>query len=173
MADPTRGNHLLRSLYTIDPGLSGTGWARWDVYREGVALRECGVLSEPKEFAGEDWWLRAWGLTARLTLAMRPVRGRAYIEFPQYMGGSVKGIAASKGDTLKLAFLVGCYSIALRKRDIDVHLVIPQRWKGQLPKDVVISRVRRELGDELCQQMNIRSHAWDAVGLGLWAIPQL
>jgi hypothetical protein len=89
------------------------------------------------------------------------------------MGGSVKGIAASKGDTLKLAFLVGCYSIALRKRDIDVHLVIPQRWKGQLPKDVVISRVRRELGDELCQQMNIRSHAWDAVGLGLWAIPQL
>lgn len=164
----------VNALYTIDPGLTGTGWARWMEYRQGFVLDAVGIFHVYPQHTKSPWDIRASSMNSRMLAEMRPIDGRAYIEFPQYMAGSIAGrTAAQKGDTLKLAYLCGLYAQSLRRRKCSVTLVTPMEWKGQLPKDVVVSRVRRELGEELCMTLKIKSHAWDAVGLGLWALQRL
>jgi hypothetical protein len=151
-------------LYTIDPGLSGTGYAEWHPSGE---LRRAGVFQEKLEDANR-WWVRGGLMAGRLIRLLLPMRhSNAVIEFPMYME-SVAGLAASKGSTLKLAFLIGCYAEAFRRRGCVVQLVTPLDWKGQLPKDVVIRRIHRVISEEDCNAYGIRSHAYDAVGLGLW-----
>jgi hypothetical protein len=50
-----------------------------------------------------------------------------------------------------------------------IVLVKPSEWKGQLPKSVVERRLRVTLGNSVCRDLGIESHAWDAIGIGLWA----
>jgi hypothetical protein len=151
-------------LYTIDPGLSGTGWVEWTPRGK---IRRAGVLQEKLEDANR-WWVRGGLMAAKLINILLPLpHSNVVIEFPMYME-SVSGLAASKGSTLKLAFLIGCYAEALRKRKCVVQLITPMDWKGQLPKDVVINRVHRFYPKDECEEIGIKSHAYDAVGIGLW-----
>lgn len=92
---------------------------------------------------------------------------RVILEFPQQMS-NLKGIAAQKGSVYRLAFLVGYLVRALEPMESEI--VLPVEWKGQLPKAVVQDRVSRILGKQVCEEQNIRTHAWDAVGIGLWRL---
>lgn len=151
------------NMFSIDPGLSGTGWATWN----GRTLLRVGVTYAPGDVA--DTVGKAEALTEKLIQEMRPSHSafaHTYIEMPQHMT-SIKGIAAQAGSVYKLAFFVGYLAHALN--GTRVHLVTPMEWKGQLPKDVVQRRIIRDLGVNTCTRLNIRSHAWDAVGLGMWA----
>lgn len=85
---------------------------------------------------------------------------------------NAKGIAAQAGSVYKLAFLVGYIAHAF-DFECEVIVTTPMEWKGQLPKDVIQRRVISRLGAAKCIGLNIRSHAWDAVGLGLWALGRL
>lgn len=162
----------LPNMLSIDPGLSGTGWAAW----RGTKLLRAGVVYPPanplESLTGSDTPDKAAAITQKLLADMRfpshvdPFQMTIYIEMPQHMT-SAKGIAAQAGAVYKLAFFVGYLARAFHPT--DVRLVIPMEWKGQLPKDVVQRRIIRTLGVNTCTKLNIRSHAWDAVGLGLWA----
>ena len=157
--------------FAIDPGLSGTGWAE---FKDGKPTR-CGVIY-PKSQTSDLWeekaeyiadqLLQDWFQVTELAYRSALRRIHVYIEMPQQMV-SARGLAAQGGAVYKLAFLVGYLARAVHP--CRVHAITVNQWKGQLPKDVVERRIIKTLGTERCTQLNIRTHAWDAVGLGLWA----
>lgn len=157
----------MRHVFSIDPGLSGTGVAEW---RSG-ALRAVHVIHFKK--GAETLIEKCNSISDQVTNIVRRTpahRGGAefYIEMPQMMT-NVKGIAAQGGAVYKLTFLVGYLAAMVWPYARHVEEVPIHAWKGQLPKDVVQRRIIKTLGVDTCQELNIRTHAWDAVGIGLWA----
>ena len=148
------------NFMSIDPGLSGTGWAAW----EGEIPTSCGVLKPKKEV---DWTENAYQISFAVCLLVRKFRPlETLIEFPRYMPGSSAGRAsAASGSLIKLAFLVGSITNKVTPYT-DVRL-IGTDWKGNLKKDIMQRRVERELGISLCQKLDVKTHAWDALGIGL------
>jgi len=154
------------ALLAIDPGLGGTGWA---LFAKGRSVPyQTGVIHCRK--ATWAWWARANAIAMDLgnTVGIGwHDHAMVVSEFPMQMQ-SAAGIATQKDSGIyKLAFLVGL--IRAEFKYAAFRPVTPQEWKGQLPKDVVIHRIRRSLGLKATQHLGIKTHAWDAVGIGLWA----
>ena len=160
-------------VLAIDPGLGGTGWALWTVESETGSIPD-GVGVIHGKAKDDTLAARCEEIAHRLILTgmetswMTPTA--VLIELPQHMA-SAAGIAAQSGGIYKLTFLAGYLARALHPA--EVFVVTPGEWKGQLPKHVIQSRVERVLGQDMCKTLNIKSHAWDAVGLGLWAMGKL
>lgn len=77
---------------------------------------------------------------------------------------SLKSItSASKGDLLKLNRLIGAYIHVAIENSINVKLIAPQEWKGQMSKKATMLRVKREV--YLPEKLN--EHIIDALGIGL------
>lgn len=155
-------------FYSIDPGLAGTGWAEWDGGRAPVRV---GVIRANRSKA--ELAVRCEDIARQMVQIIHegrypPAKTDTHVtlEMPQHMV-NIKGIAAQAGSVYKLTFLVGYLAKAVYP--CIVHVVTPGEWKGQLPKDVVQRRIIKHLGMRTCVKLNIRSHAWDAVGIGLWA----
>lgn len=141
---------------TIDPGLSGTGYALWD---DGWKLIESGVRNAPKDY---DWESKGFSIISDLEDIVEfnsEVRA-GYIEFPAFFGSAGGATVASSGALVKLAWFVGVVCARLK---FTVELVEVRDWKGQLPKEVVIKRIKRIL-----PRVKAISHAWDAIGIGLY-----
>lgn len=155
----------MRHVFSIDPGLSGTGLAEW----RSKELRAVHVIHFKKE--AETLIDKCNSISDQVTDIVhtgRPGGAEFYIEMPQKMT-NVRGIAAQGGAVYKLTFLVGHLAASVRPYARHVEEVPIHAWKGQLPKDVVQRRIIRTLGVNTCTRLNIRTHAWDAVGIGLWA----
>ena len=162
----------VRVTLAIDPGLSGTGLALF-VNREPVRVE---VLYTNRQLAGLDWWIRAGALAEAVgmwtTQYANPTRYPVSVvcEFPMKME-SRAGLAAQKYGTHRLAFLVGALQMRLAQAHVQsFEPVLPISWKGQLPKSIVRDRIRGVLGKKETEILGVRSHAWDAVGIGLWKL---
>lgn len=159
-------NWLERTL-TIDPGLEGTGLAFWVGTRKPITTTLCLNKLDKKE----KFIVRAWKLTQMLeTFCFRLQRNNSplpletcYIEWPGFWGSSaISNTAARKGDLGKLYGLSGMYAYVLQSRGVEVRLLTPQDWKGQLKNEAVVKRVQFINGTEYSTQ-----HEYDAVGIGL------
>lgn len=140
---------------TIDPGLSGTGYAVFDKRR---LIIYGNLYSKQKTFKA-----KARELSRRLAFIERD-RGSisVWCEWPSNFMGSKKGIAALHSNSLlKLSFLIG----QICARIHGVNLLPVQQWKGQLPKEVTRARAERFFG-----MKGFKSHAADAVGMGQYII---
>ena len=120
-----------------------------------------------------DWELKSWGqfkpvgetdyqkvmsLTQHLkTLCKMNKIGSFYIEYPMVMSQQI----ALSGNLTKLAWGVGVICGALLP--LKMTLVEVKKWKGQLPKEIVAKRIDKRLPG-----LNIESHAYDAIGIGLF-----
>lgn len=150
-------------LLAVDPGLSGTGWA---FFRRDYP-EVCGVLSPQRKEDDELWWQAAEDLSSRLLDIAHALDARHFvIEMPMFMGSSGGLVTARSGALVKLTWFVGYLSARVRRWELD--LVTPQQWKGQLSKQQVEIRIRRILKDFIPQDM--KSHAVDAVGIGLYKL---
>ncbi len=150
-------------MMAIDPGISGTGVAFFNGKKlEGAS----NVYSKEK-----TWQEKALTITAAVETKMVEYSPQAiWIEFPEPMRGSSKTIASrDKGDTLKLACLVG---MMMAVSSPEMQLVKPSKWKGQLSKQIVEQRVREWLigRTSYVNLVKIKSHSWDAIGIALWAM---
>ena len=160
---------MIGRVYAIDPGINGTGWAFWEGDRRRP--QAVGVIPAVRH-AADDPLANVCRQVARSVKTVIALSGgldkgvHVYIEMPMMMTNAA-GIAAQKGAVYKLTFLVGYISCIVHP--CAVFEVQPRQWKGQLPKSIVEDRIRTTLGSRVCKQLNIRTHAWDAVGLGLWA----
>ena len=139
-------------LLAVDPGIS-SGWSIWAT--DGTLLECSAGPAAPVESA--------------------PVKS-AVIECPQVYPGPRE---ADPNDLIKLALQTGGYKYALEKRGIDVLLVKPRVWKGQVPKQVhhprILASVRTDAERLLITRAaarlttaKARGDMIDAVGLGLW-----
>jgi hypothetical protein len=161
-------------LLSIDPGLTGTGWAYW-LHGE---LKEVGVL---KAGGKRDWWLRAADLAEQITelCEEREVGANRSVsviaEFTEYHAAATSNMGWRTGDLQRLTFLCGIIAGAILPRSYTP--ITTSGWKGQLPKDVAAKRVEKIVGARRCRHLGLPeikrrsdTHAWDAVGIGLWAL---
>ena len=140
---------------TIDPGATGSGWAvwnrEWDLNRNGIIIPDKNL----------EWEAKAYFVAATLAKVVADFNcDEGYIEYPAFFQAHGACGVANSGALVKLAWFVGlvCGSLPFAPRLITVG-----SWKGQLPKKVVISRIKRILPD-----VKATSHDWDAIGIGLF-----
>jgi hypothetical protein len=165
------GRKTLKWMVTVDPGLNGTGVALW--HRK--QLVKTFVITPPR---GDDLGGRMFFILNEIQAScLSPAEKREIpdtlygwhvaIEMPAYQEGATRQMGWKTGDLQKLTLLVGY----LCADDWGaVTLVTPREWKGQLPKAVVEQRIVRTLGADRCAALGVKTHAWDAVGIGLYLI---
>mgnify|MGYP001557945809 CR=1 FL=1 len=160
---------MLKHLIAIDPGLHSTGWAIFaPVGHQYPYPLNAGLVQLPRTYIDQDILVRANAVGEQVTeLAQRHSCKTAVIEFPMHFGGSGGDAAARAGDTLKLAACVGAIAGNLHSKGIVVASVRVIDWKGQLPKDVVIRRLKRLIGEQACAKLNLEKDSWDACGIGM------
>jgi len=160
-------NLRFQSVLAIDPGINGTGYALWEKQPKGKTLRpvpsEVGVLRKRFDsyVTTANWiadQLEGYG-TANLIVTC---------EFPEFQTSASRSMGWMRGDLQKLTYLVGVLGRTFRGGSFEPVPV--SQWKGQLPKDVVTRRIVQELGTADCERLGIKTHAWDAVGIGLWRL---
>lgn len=170
-------------LLTIDPGVSRTGFALWDLadWDKITYPVSCGILTPGTTGSWED---RACGITHNLReltspdkklMAVKSIEDlenvklirKAIIEEPKYFADSAMGDMTAKTNSLgKLYMLVGLFMGVLWENNIEVELIRVDKWKSTLPKNVVIQRIRRRL-PEIDQRLAPKADAWDSIGIGL------
>ena len=96
-------------------------------------------------------------------------------EFTEYHAAAMSNMGWRTGDLQRLTFL--CGAIAGRMYPRKFLPITTSGWKGQLPKDIAAKRVEKILGAGRCRKLGLPeikrradTHAWDAVGIGLWAL---
>jgi hypothetical protein len=129
---------------------------------------KAGVLVPPRKGEFQD---RGLYLGFQLQELFTPLRWDLVIcEFPEYQATAARAMGWQTGDLQRLTFLTGVFA-GLLNPAIFIP-VTPSRWKGQLPKSVVEQRVTKRLGRDIIRQLGIHTHAFDAAGIGLWAIDE-
>lgn len=148
-----------RFWLSVDPGLQGTGVAVW----RGRKLVSASVFTMAHDEL--DWWERS-RVIGELIRRANPYAEVVVIEMMEHFGAG-RDLAWKTGDLQRTVFLIGMIGGLFPAGVIQPIRV--RDWKGQLPKSVVIDRIEAHLGTATCNRLNIQSHAWDAVGIGLWA----
>lgn len=114
---------------------------------------------------------RAWRIADTLLADLRSdltAMDHIVCEFPNFQESAKRSMGWRTGDLQKLTFLVGVLAQACRPAQFTP--VTPVQWKGQLPKHLTVKRVTTALGPDVCAAIGLKSHAWDAAGIGLWAL---
>lgn len=141
-------------IVTVDPGSNGTGYAIWN--KEWKLITWGIVMSKSKEW---DTKMRDIGRELRAIVIRYKVR-EGHIEEPKKFGGTTGNMVADRGDLVKLSIFVGYLDGYLGIKMNRVRII---DWKGTLPKEVIEKRVKR-----VFPKLDIKSHAVDAVGIGLY-----
>lgn len=149
----------------IDPGVQAVGYA---IFRGLLGPSEKTIAPETSGVIrplGTGWEERAADVVEQLRFNFSGFRRLAavYVEFQEFWEGSVKShAAASQGDLFKLSFVVGRMAqLFSTSHGLEVQLISPRTWKGQMNDRAVKLRVQRALGKQY------RTHEADAVGIGL------
>lgn len=150
-------------MLSIDPGVSGTGWVSW---RDARPLRSGIVETAP----GSSWQVRAYRV-ARALAAEYTQLGPSLVvcELMEFYGTGSGSAPWATGDLQRILVMSGWFIGLVDAKPRDVVLVRPSEWKGQLPKRVVVDRIKRILTPGVCKRVGFVSHSWDAAGIGLWA----
>ena len=147
------------SLIAFDPGKDHFAYAAFEENR----LVRCNRLS-------------AWNEGIEKMTALKG-DVLAFIELPQvYNQRHWKG---DPNDLLAVALTVGALKFAVRKASA-IELVPPHKWKGNVPKAVMLKRIESKLDTEekeILSQISVakskRHDVLDAIGIGLWALGRL
>lgn len=148
----------------LDPGLYKSGMAVWDSSNwNKKPVRPPGFTALWRTKAKQLHWVeraRLQGGNLNQYLEDYNVR-KIYCEWPDF-----QGYDAQKESIFKLAALVGTFNGIALMQNVSFEVVPVRFWKGQLPKKVVIRRVKSILGEKNCEEFS--DDIWDAVGVGLF-----
>lgn len=169
---PGMPDAVARHFLTVDPGITGTGWAAWSVaeWKDRVPPVEVGVII-PDNAPCNKWHDQGRKIYHRLAaIYARYNCSGVYVEWPNFRGGAVGQSVAASGDLGKLYYAASlCLALGLIPGQGGFGEPVPVvQWKGQLPKAVVAERIVKRLGQNVCDQLGIDDHAWDAVGIGMY-----
>ncbi len=91
------------------------------------------------------------------------------IEYPEWQASERGIIAAQKGYTLDLAFVVGYLCGSLGIPASKCHTPTPNGWKGNLPKKAVGLRFERRF---LASAKEVSDHEFEAAMMIDWLLKQ-
>ena len=156
---------MKKTRVTIDPGLAGTGVSVWDDkhWTRLVPPTFCRVLNVSSKASIED---RSYEMAMLVAKIIRDTGDcqTTYIEMPEHWGTQRGAVAEQSGALLKLCVLIGTMNGLFPE---DVILIPVRDWKGQMSKKSVENRVRRKIGADVYTKLGVKTHAIDAVGIGL------
>lgn len=157
-------------MVSVDPGLRGCGVAEW---RDGKLNRAIYVRNTEKVARGP----KAWNAMARAVWF--ELRGAENAPDPadEIVIEVMKVYRFQKGDPADLIELSGVGG-AIIAPSISAHGYLAREWKGQVPKDVMGSRIEAVLSEtekaaiEKCPK-SLRHNVLDGVGIGLHHLGRL
>lgn len=92
---------------------------------------------------------------------------RLVAEYPTFQGSTKGKIAAQRGYTLDLAFIVGYISASIGLLSKDIHLPTPMQWKGTMPKEAVGHRFQKVYGIDY---KSVTDHEFEAAMMIDWSL---
>lgn len=152
----------------IDPSIRNVGVAIFDT--ETKKLRTWTFHPTEEE---EDWV----SIGAQIDMFIRLIlyndaKKPEYlvIEYPSWQNSAKGKIAAVKGYTINLAFLVGYLCKASGVAAVNTYTPTPMIWKKNLPKDAVGLRFERRFG---ISKDSVTDHEYEAAMMIAWLIDSL
>ena len=160
-------------LVSVDPGLNGCGVAvwldntlSWAGYIKNPGALPTDMVRQVEPVMGKLPWSLKLGTENPVDLA---------IELPQ-----VYTVSKSKGDPndlINLAVVVGAFLERWSTRGRQ-HVYSPGRWKGQVPKLIMVERIQKRLRPDETASVDLPAkslahNVWDAVGIGLYHLDRL
>lgn len=155
-------------LIAVDPGLQGTGVA---IFKVGQALPLHVDVIKSTIGRSAEWIDRVESIVEQVyELSVEYNVRNAICEMMEMHQSPRAQMMWKSGDLQRTLFLVGSLHGQLTGMAGVVNFIVtpPSEWKGQLPKSVTINRINRLLGKGVGDKLGIHTHAWDAVGIGLW-----
>jgi hypothetical protein len=165
------------SLLAIDPGKKALGWSAW----AAGELLSAGIARLPRGFRlqGEaSLGAQAVELASQVPTGAEEAVVERMVQYPtRGRRDSVQRQDALANDLLDLQAIGGI--VAARCVTGGIYFATPHEWKGELPKEVVILRVRNLLSEGEAKTLegaledipaSLRHNALEAVGLGLWRL---
>ncbi|MBW7989995.1 MAG: hypothetical protein FVQ84_08275 [Planctomycetes bacterium] len=152
----------------VDPGLGGTGWAYWEevcnVPHFPTRPSETGVIKGNNK---SGWENKSSEINSQFAGVLNNLNvERVCIEWPAIFNTGLSHASASRGDLFKLVYVIGGLGeVSQTVTNRKPLLFSPSDWKGQLPKEVVIRRIKKIFP----MMLRIRNHEGDAIGMGLAA----
>lgn len=157
---------------SADVGIHGVAWAVWDTT---PALVACGYTPNPLPEGRERRTPAAWAGLARAAVGAWGVPPGAHlvVETPQVYARAAS--AVDPADLLQLQSIAACLTMAHTGTS---STVLPAEWKGQVPKEIHLPRIRGRL-EWRCWADFVRSKVpaevprnrehdlLDAIGIGL------
>lgn len=149
-------------LMSIDPSINNLGVAVWNVSDKKVIFY--GLVRPVKEFR-ENEFEKSWFMMQEIKRLIKSyVVSDVIMEIPEHW--AVAGFEArEKGSMTKLMFVCGML-YSLRDVVYSFDLVVPRKWKGQLPKDVVANRLYKNYLSMGIDLKNINNNVLDAIAIG-------
>lgn len=148
-----------RRKIAVDPGLHSCGWAVFEGF--GKLPLNAGLI-RPRLPQSAPLLERAREIGSSVADVARAWRvSKLWVEFPVSYGQG----DSRADDIFRLCACIGAIAAVAGG---DVEEVFVRDWKGQLPKTVVIKRIKKILGIEACARLGLKDDMWDAVGIGLY-----
>ena len=155
----------------VDPGVRGCGFAQF----EAGVLKHAAYIKNPTESG------RGYDVYAKMAFAIGDRCLGSYqsliIELPRIYGGSSQQ-KGDPNDLLDVAGVGAAISAHLFTVVSKVESVLPQEWKGQVPKEVMTGRISRAITNEerncieKCYS-SLTHNVLDAIGIGLWKLNRI
>lgn len=153
----------MQKLMAIDPGMTGTGIAVFNMTRKPILPITTRILEPDSSGRVEDRML--WLYKRTLSLLQEYRCNQVAIELPRYMPSPTGHTSAVKGNLTTLFCACSAVTAATFSFGASLRLVPVNDWKGTLPKQVVIQRICKVIN---CDDKQYKSHVWDAIGIGLY-----
>ena len=156
----------MKKLLSIDPSLHSLGFAFYDRSLEAVGAGRYNIRScawrfgcvHPKGASRQEKWRHAVRALVAEVADWRMTH--LVIEWPIFFATQRGRIAASRGDTLEIAGLVGYITGYYHLRADQVTLYAPLEWKGAVPKRVTLAKFERLFG---CDPKTVAPHYTDDI----------
>ncbi len=162
----------MSTLLAVDPGLRHCGCALFGV---GGLLQARLVVNTEKKIRGPK-------AHAKMSIGVNeafPGYGvdHLVLEYPRIYPNHSNKRSEDPNDCLELAGVDGAIASFYLPYPTKIGHVFPADWKGQVPKAVMIERIKKTLTPEETKRVVLagaKSHnIWDAVGIGLFHLGRL
>lgn len=148
----------------VDPSVNNIGLALFDTDTQKLSLDEF----HPKRNSQTPIALVGVQIARHILIAFLQGRKRPdkiIMEYPEFQGSERGLIAAQRGYTLDLAFIVGYLAGSLGIAASSVYTPTPSEWKYNLPKKAVGLRFERRF---LVSTKGISDHKFEAAMMIDW-----
>lgn len=154
-----------QSLIAIDPGIV-LGFAFWPEKKKYPT--QCGII-KPQHGKSKNFFMNIHSTIHQLGKIVLTLKPEFVVcEWPQSFTSVGGRAAAGAGSIIKLAFGIGQIAMVTDACEAAFIPVPVAQWKGQLSKAIVIKRIKKKLPASRIEYLEPESHAWDAIGIGLF-----